>query len=160
MPNTLRRITNRILHTWAKSLPGSTSLRPAIHRMRGVSIGDSVFIGEDVFIENEYPELVSIGNNTQIALRTIIIAHINGCGKVNICDNCYIGAGCIITCGPGQVLTIGAGAVIGAGSVITSNVSPNSFVRNSKPKVVAKVGKPYPLCNSFDEFLAGLSIPK
>ena len=156
----LKRIINRVLHRWARYLSGSTSLRPALHRIRGVAIGESVFIGEDVIIESEYPELVSIGNNVQIALRTVIMAHMNGCGKVIIEDYCYIGAGCIIACGPGQVLKIGSGAVIGAGSVITSSVSANCFVRNSRPKVVARVGKPLPLCDSFNEFLAGLSIPK
>lgn len=156
----VRRVINRVIHQIAKSCPGSTSLRPRLHKLRGVSIGSRVFIGEDVIIESEYPDRVIIGNNVQIALRTVIMAHINGPGRVVIEDDCYVGAGCIITCGPNQVLRIGQGAVIGAGSVITSSVSEKTFVRNSRPKVVARVGKPLPQCKSYEEFLSNLSLPK
>ena len=153
-------MTNRLLHSIARVSPGSTSIRPFLHRLRGVTIGSSVFIGEDVYLENEHPELITIGKNVQIALRSVLIAHIMGTGKIIIEDNAYIGAACVITCGPNQTLVIGTGAVLGTGSIVTSSVSAHSFVRNSKPKVVAKVGKPLPLCNSFNEFLSGLSLPK
>ena len=156
----IRLICNWIIQKLARSCPGSTSLRPTLHKLRGVTIGSNVFIGEDVIIESKYPERVSIGSNVQIALRTIIMAHISGQGQVVIEDNVYIGAGCIITCGPNQVVRIGQGAVVGAGSVITSSVSENTFVRTAKPKVVARVGKPFPLCESYDEFLSNLSLPK
>ena len=156
----IKQFTNRLLHHIARVSPGSTSIRPFLHRLRGVSIGSSVFIGEDVYLENEHPELITIGNNVQIALRSVLIAHIMGKGKIIIEDNAYIGAACVITCGPNQELVIGTGSVVGAGSIVTSSVSAHSFVRSTKPKVVAKVGRPIPLCNSFDEFLNGLSLPK
>src|SRR5262249_7048085 len=59
--NLLRRGSNRILHKLARAVPGSTTLRPALHRWRGVAIGHNVFIGDDVYLENEFPELVEIG---------------------------------------------------------------------------------------------------
>lgn len=156
----IRRFTNWVFQKLAKNCPGSTSFRPALHKLRGVTIGANVFIGEDVIIESKYPDRVSIGSNVQIALRTIVMAHITGPGRVVIEDNVYIGAGCIITCGPDQILRIGQGSVVGAGSVITSSVSEKAFVRTAKPKVMARVGKPFPLCSSYDEFLSNLSLPK
>ena len=46
----------------ARFLPGSTSLRPFLHKLRGVRIQGDVFIGDDVYIENEYPECIEIHN--------------------------------------------------------------------------------------------------
>jgi len=155
-----KRSFNRILHTCARQLPGCTTVRPFIHKLRGVSIGSDVFIGDEVYIENDFPELISLGDHVQIALRSVLIAHTLGKGRIIIEDNAYIGASCVIACSAGKVLTIGSGAVVGAGSIITSSVSPNCFVRNRKPHVVAKVGKPLPLCSSFNEFLSGLTIHK
>ena len=51
----LRRIFNRILHSLVQSLPGAKSVRPFLHRLRGVKIYGDVFIGDEVYIENEYP---------------------------------------------------------------------------------------------------------
>ena len=60
----LRRVAkatwNRLLHVAARQLPGSTSVRPFLHRLRGVKIGRRVFIADDVYLENEYPERVEI----------------------------------------------------------------------------------------------------
>src|SRR5580704_1064032 len=59
----LRRVSNRILQFAARVAPGSQSFRPLLHRLRGVSIGKNVFIGDDVYLENEYPECVEIQDN-------------------------------------------------------------------------------------------------
>ena len=56
----LRRISNRLCHLMARQLPGATGLRIALHRFRGVTIGTGVFIGDDVYLENEYPERLEI----------------------------------------------------------------------------------------------------
>lgn len=151
-----RRCFNHLLHTLARSLPGSTSLRPFLHRLRGVSIGRNVFIGDDVYLENKYPENIEIQYGVQITLKSIIIAHIRGPGKIVFEENSYIGAGSIIVCGPGQTLRIGKGAVVAAGSVITTNVAPGTLVKAEPPRVIADVTKPLPECNSFNEFLFGL----
>ena len=63
-----KRIFNRIFHVMARFSPGSTSLRPMLHRARGVTIGRDVFIGDDVFIDNEYPDCVELGDNVQSAI--------------------------------------------------------------------------------------------
>lgn len=156
----IKRVAARLFHSLARSLPGSQSLRPVLHRMRGVTVGKNVFIGDDVYLENEYPERICIGDNVQIALRSVLVAHLRGPGKIVIEKNSYIGPGVFILCGPSQTLTIGEGAVVGAGSVITSSVSAHTFVRAGKPKVVAKVGKPFLIQTSYEEFLANLRPPK
>ena len=50
----LRRISNRLLHQLARMLPGATSLRPFLHRLRGVKIYGDVFIGDDVSDESGF----------------------------------------------------------------------------------------------------------
>jgi GNAT superfamily N-acetyltransferase/serine acetyltransferase len=142
----LRRGANRILHKLARAVPGSTTLRPALHRLRGVAIGQNVFIGDDVYLENEFPELVEIGDCTAIGLRTAIIAHVGRpdektglvAGRIVIGKNVWIGACSFIATSPGTSLTIGDGAVIGACSVIVNkNIRPHAFVL---PPVTEQVG--------------------
>jgi hypothetical protein len=62
-----RRIANRILGLLARVLPGALTLRPALHRLRGMQIGRGVWIGDDVYLENEYPELITLEDGAQVA---------------------------------------------------------------------------------------------
>lgn len=149
------RILNRILHMIARVAPGSTNLRPSLHRLRGVKIGNGVFIGDDVYLENEYPECVEIGDNVEVGLRSIIIAHLRGPGRIVIERNAWIGAGCIVATAAGRVLTIGEGAVVGAGSVITSDVSAHAFVRPAPPQQVGTAQVPLST-STYMEFVRGL----
>jgi hypothetical protein len=48
--NLFVRIINRILHLMARNLPGSMTVRPFLHRLRGVKIQKNVWIGDDVYI--------------------------------------------------------------------------------------------------------------
>ena len=68
----LRKCLNWPLHLLARFVPG-TALRVLFHRWRGVQIGSNVFIGDEVYLENNYPECIQIGDNVQIGIRTIII---------------------------------------------------------------------------------------
>ena len=142
----LRRGANRMLHKLARSAPGSTSLRCALHRLRGVAIGQNVFIGDEVYLENEFPELIDIGDGSAIGLRTVIMAHVGRpdlktgllTGRVVIGKNVWIGACCFIAASPGTSLTIGDGAVIGAGSVILNkSIRSHAFVL---PPMIQQVG--------------------
>jgi acetyltransferase-like isoleucine patch superfamily enzyme len=151
----LIRFANRILHSLARVCPGSYSVRPCLHRWRGVKVGHGVFIGEDVYLENEYPECVEIGDGCEIGLRTVIIAHLRGPGRVVIKPNVWIGSCCLIAGANGRVLTIGEGAVIGGGSVITADVPDRALVKASAsvPAAVANV----PLATAtYQEFMRGL----
>ncbi|MGC1679725.1 MAG: hypothetical protein WA740_19505 [Candidatus Binataceae bacterium] len=150
------RVQNRVLHQLARILPGSRSVRPRLHRRRGVVIGSNVFIGDDVYIENEYPECVQIGDNVEIALRTVIIAHLRGPGGIVIERDVWIGACCLISCVSDRILTIGEGAVIGAGSVITSDVAAHAFVRPAPSGQVATAAVPLAIAPSYFAFFRGL----
>src|SRR5215472_8070462 len=142
----LRRGANRILHKLSRGAPGSTTLRPALHRLRGVAVGHNVFIGDEVYLENEFPELIEIGDGTAIGLRTVIMAHVGRldaktglvAGRVVIGKNVWIGACSFIATSPGTSLTIGDGAVIGACSVIVNKSIPShAFVL---PPMAQRVG--------------------
>src|SRR4051794_12865200 len=78
----IARASNRLLHQLARLLPGATSLRPLLHRLRGVQIHGNVFIGDDVYLENEYPECIEIHDGVQIGLRSTVIAHTRGPSKI------------------------------------------------------------------------------
>ena len=78
------RVLNRLLAQVARFAPGSTTLRPMLHRLRGVKIGRRVFIGDDVYLDNEYPEAIEIGDDVQISIRAVVIAHTRGAGRVII----------------------------------------------------------------------------
>lgn len=152
-----RRMFNRILHWVARQSPGSTSLRPFLHRMRGVIILGHVFIGDDVYIDNEFPECVEIGENASISIRVILIAHTRGPGKIIIEKDAFVGPNSVVCCRAGQVIRIGHGSVIGAGSVITRNVDPQTFVAPAPTRPIARVLTPLTERVHMEEFLSGMT---
>ncbi len=152
----LRRVFNRILHLLARILPGATTLRPALHRLRGVKVGADVFIGDDVYLENEYPEAVEIGQGTQIALRSVIIAHLRGPGRIVIGKDVWIGACTLISSATDRTLTIGDGAVVGACSAITADVPAKAVVKPPDPQRVGTAHLPLAKAQSYRQFLLGL----
>lgn len=156
----LRRGFNRFLGMLARALPGATSLRPYLHKMRGVQISGRVFIGDDVYIENEYPECIEIQDGAQICLRSTLIAHTRGPGRIIIGKNAFLGVGCVVTAPAGSTLTIGEGAVITACAVISANVPPLTMVGNEKAKELARVTVPLAMGTPYEKFLAGLRPPK
>ena len=122
--------------------PGATTVRVTMHRLRGVSIGDGVFIGTDALIETSYPHLVSIGDGVAIGIRSVIIGHFRGPlpsqPTVIIESDVFIGPGVIIL----PNVTIGHGAVVTAGSVVTPSIPPMTLVRGNPAKPVARCGVP------------------
>jgi acetyltransferase-like isoleucine patch superfamily enzyme len=140
----------------ARSLPGATILRPFLHRLRGVKIYGNVFIGDDVYLENEYPEYVELHEGALIALRCTIVAHTRGQGKIIIGKNAVVGAGCTIVCASGQSLIIGEGSVISAGSVVQSDIPPYTLCAGPRIKAVATVTVPFTLQTSHQDFIRGL----
>lgn len=161
----VRRGLNRVLHKLARVLPGSTTLRPALHRLRGVEIGRRVFIGDEVYLENEYPELIKIGDGTAIGLRSVIMAHVGQTGsktgelggRVMIGNQVWIGACSFIAASPGAALSIGDGAVLGACSVIVNkNVPTQAFVLPPNARQVGTARVALTAARSYREFLGGL----
>jgi acetyltransferase-like isoleucine patch superfamily enzyme len=151
-----RRIFNRMLHLIARALPGAKSLRPFLHRLRGVKIYGKVFIGDDVYLENEYPECVEIHDGALIGLRSTIIAHTRGPGKIIIGKQAVITAGCLIVCAQRKTLTIGEGAVISAGSTVSNDIPAFTLCGAPRIKAYAKITVPFTLEMEHEEFTRGL----
>jgi serine acetyltransferase len=152
----LRRFFNRTLHLLARFLPGSENLRPFLHRLRGVVIKGSVFIGDDVYLENEYPECVELHDGAAIGLRSTIVAHTRGRGKIIIGRNAIIMAGSTIVCSAGRTLTIGEGSVISAGSVVSNSIPPFTLCAGPRIRPVAKITVPFTLKTAHSDFVRGL----
>jgi heptaprenylglycerol acetyltransferase len=150
-------MSNRALHLLARYSPGSTSLRPFLHRLRGVKIGKDVFIGDDVYLENEHPDAVEIQSGVHISVRAIILAHTRGCGRIVIEKDAFIGISAVIATSGNKLLRIGEGAVIGAGVVVTRDVPAHVFLANETPKPMAMVGVPLTKAETVEEFVRGLS---
>jgi acetyltransferase-like isoleucine patch superfamily enzyme len=152
----VRRVWNRILGMLARFAPGAETLRPFLHRLRGVRITGHVFIGDDVYLENEHPDCIEVHDGVQICLRSVLIAHTRGPGRIVIEKNAFVGANCVVAASPGATLTIGEGAVITTSSVISSDVPPYTLVGNEKAKPRAKVTVPLTMDTPYNRFLAGL----
>lgn len=152
----IRKASNRVLHLLCRFLPGATSLRPFLHRIRGTQIGKNVWIGEDVYLENEYPELVEIHDGAVVGLRSIIIAHTRGTGRIVIGKDVYIGAGCVIVTSANRTLVIGEGSVIMASSLVTGNIAPYTLYGSDSSKPLARITKPFTASASYEEFMSTL----
>lgn len=153
----LRGVLNRILQIIALYAPGGRSLKPFLHRLRGVRMGARVWIGTDCIIETMRPDLVQLGNNSVIGIRCVIIAHFRemGCEKraadqptVVIEDDVYVGPGTIIL----PNVRIGHGSVITAGSVVSSSVPPLTMVQGNPARPIATCDVPL-VGTSYKDFL-------
>jgi serine acetyltransferase len=153
----LSRLFNRVLHFVARHGPGATSLRPMLHRLRGVKIGSNVFVGDEVYLENEYPECVEIGAEVQISVRAIFLAHTRGAGKIIVEDRAYVGPNAVLVCAGERALRIGAGSVVSAGCVITRDVPPGVLVVSEPARPAARVTLPLSQAATFQDFVLGLA---
>ncbi len=126
--------------------------------MRGVKIHGWVFIADDVYIENEYPECIELHDGVMIGLRTIIISHFAGPGRVVICKNASITANCVISAHDGQTLTIGEGAFVAASSLVLKDVPPYTMVAGNPARPIARIEVPFPLLRDrpYEEFKRGV----
>jgi acetyltransferase-like isoleucine patch superfamily enzyme len=148
----LKGIKNRFLQGLARSTPGATSLRVFLHRLRGVKIGNDVWIGYDAIVETAHPEFVEIRDGASIGIRAVLIAHFRELTGIVVEENASIGPGAIVM--PNVV--IGRGSVVTAGSVVTKSVPPMTVVQGNPAKPIAKVGKPLKLDVSAREFSRSL----
>lgn len=111
---------------------------------RGLNIGDNVLLSAGVIIDENYPYLVSIGDNCKIASGVRILTHdstlfdYNGgymkIARVDIKENCIIGVNSIIL--PG--VTIGPNVLVAAGSVVNKDIPPNTCVAGNPARFYSK----------------------
>jgi acetyltransferase-like isoleucine patch superfamily enzyme len=138
----------RMLQLFARFIPGATTVRAWLHRLRGVKIGKRVWIGYDAVIETSCPYLVEIKDDAVVGIRATIIAHFREYEGVVIEEGAVLGPGSIVL----PNVKIGKGAVVTAGSVVTRSVPPMTVVQGNPAQPVAKVGVVLGLDTSMQEF--------
>ncbi|MGA2237721.1 MAG: acyltransferase [Candidatus Bathyarchaeia archaeon] len=141
----LRGISGRFLQSFAMYLPMTPLMRVRLQRARSVKIGEQVFLGSEVFIDPEFPELVTIESYVSMAGRNMILTHsdptlpIREMGAlpketrpVLIKRGAWVAIGAIIL--PG--VTVGECAVVAAGAVVTKDVPDRTIVGGVPAKVI------------------------
>lgn len=141
------------LYQWLLQVIAKSSPHPGLtvfcQKARGVKIGNNVFIGPNVHIDDLYPHLVNIEDYVSIGMNTMIFAHSNPTcsiylkanhyprkiAPVNIQEGSWIPPGCIILGG----VTIGKNSVIGAGSVVLKTVEPLTMVAGNPAKFIKEI---------------------
>jgi acetyltransferase-like isoleucine patch superfamily enzyme len=117
-----------------------------MHRMRGVNIGEDVYIGYNVLLDRLHPELITIGDYAKIGDWCIFSAHTRGSlttrqayprteKPIKIGRGVCINSRCTVT----QGVEIGENSMIEVGSVVTRNIPPNSLAMGYPAKVVIKL---------------------
>jgi acetyltransferase-like isoleucine patch superfamily enzyme len=141
----IRSSLNKICDLLSRHLP-SNALRIGCQRFRGVKIGQNVFLGYDVVIDQTYPELVEIEDYARIGPGVIILAHsrpgdcwMDYMGEkqapVRVKRHAAIYAGAIIT--PG--VTVGECAIVREGAVVEENVPPFTMVGGIPARVLKEL---------------------
>jgi len=119
-------------------------------------MGQDIFIGDDVYLENEHPSSVEIQDGVHISVRAMILAHTRGAGNIVIEKDAFIGPNTVIATSGSKTLRIGEGAVIGAGVVVTRDVPARVFLANDMPSPIATVGLPLTKAETVEEFTRAL----
>lgn len=143
----LRMYANKILQYVARKFLLPPSFRTVLQSLRGVRFIDpkSVFLGEDVFIDEVFPDRVKIGRNVMITEGVMIFTHLYDPAysqhamevkDVVIEDDVFIGARSLILNG----VKVGKGAVVGAASVVTKDIKPYAIVAGSPAREVGNRG--------------------
>ena len=117
-------------------------------RKQGAQIGD----GCSILVRSlgDEPYLVQIGNHVAIAQQVVFATHDGGAwicreespntqvfGSIIIEDNCVIGQGAILF----PNIRIGKNSIVGAGSVVISDVQPNTIVMGVPARPFGSVEK-------------------
>ena len=148
----IKGIIGRYLQWIAMStFPMPPRFRVFLQRLRGVKIGENVFIGVECFIDPPFPNMVTIEDYVSLAGRVMLLAHSdpteplreilgeNGAkiAPIHIKKGAWISVGCIVL--PG--VTIGENTIIAAGAVVTKDIPANSVAAGVPAKVIKSLIK-------------------
>lgn len=141
----IRRFFNLVFLHLQKLPMKSQGVRARFCKWGGVNIEapSTVFIGEGVFFDTNFPEKITIEPGARITLGCVILAHFRKgqnksnyiVGEVRIKRNALVGARTII-CHP---ITIGESSIVGAGSVVTKDIPDNQVWAGVPARFVREV---------------------
>lgn len=128
-PTSLKRM---ILRIFGARVGIGVVIKPRvnIHFPWKLSIGDHVWIGEEVFMLNF--EQLTIGNNVCISQRVLLCGGNHNYkdpampyrnGPITLKDGSWIGAACFV----GPNVTVGTDTVVAAGSIVTKSIYDNGI---------------------------------
>ena len=119
-----------------------TRLRVALYRAMGANIGQDVYIGVDTYLDEQYPELITMEDDSGPSFRSTFITHgeayddegnrIRYVAPILVKRGSWPGSNTVIC--PG--VTIGQGAVVGSGSVVTEDVPDYAVVVGNPARVI------------------------
>lgn len=132
-----RDLWRKILNLIIRNFIFSYKLRNRLYRSIGVKIGKDVFIGREVLIDDNYPELLTIEDGVAMSWRIIFLMHDTTryphvVAPISVKKKVLIGAGAIIM--PGVI--IGEYAQVGSGAVVTKDVEPYTVVAGVPAKKI------------------------
>lgn len=110
---------------------------------RGVRIPASTSISMTARFVSPARDMISIGEDSLIAFKTLLIADRDDRGvarPVRVGSRCFIGGGSMLL--PG--VTIGDGSIVGAGAVVAADVPPGCIVGGNPARIIRrdiKVGR-------------------
>lgn len=126
----------------ARSVPNA--FVPMVHRWRGCKIGANVFIDRSVYLDNMYPELITIEDGVRLTAHAVVVCHFSPSATfkesvlpfskkpVLLKKNAFVGVNATIL--PG--VTVGEYALVGAGAVVTKHVPNKTLVAGNPAKAI------------------------
>lgn len=144
----LRRMFGKLCQMAGRHFPMSTRLRVKLQIWQGVRFNDpdTVFLGEDVYFDDIYPENISVGKYVRITSGARILTHFIDTsfvpepnrpfhmytGKVKIGNYVFLGMNVVVA----KPVVIGDWAIIGANTVVTKDVPIGAILVGSPARVV------------------------
>jgi len=137
-PNAMKR---SLLKIFGAKVGDGVVIKPRvnIHMPWKLSIGNDVWIGEEVFLLNFEPMV--IGNNVCISQRAFLCGGNHDYldptmpyrnGPITLEDGSWVGAGCFI----GPNVTIGTDTIVTAGSIATKSLVANGIYRGNPAEYI------------------------
>jgi acetyltransferase-like isoleucine patch superfamily enzyme len=133
----IKELWRKVLNLIIRNFVFSYKLRNRLYSSLGVRIGKDVFIGREVLIDDNFPELLTIEEGVAIGWRVIFLLHDTTryphiVAPITVKKKALIGTGAIFL--PGVI--IGEYAQVGSGAVVTKDVEPYTVVAGVPAKKI------------------------